>query len=635
MYKSKWLIVLFLFLCLYSKDVKAENNKGTILILSSYNPDIKRMSSFISEFEIALMDENSNFEILIEDLNFKGVEGSYGWKQRVNDEINKYKSNNLKAVILLGQESWTTFLSIGIKSDDFPFFGCIASENGVFVTDNNLDKYPKSVDFKAVAKTLGYAGGALNKYYIKKNIELIKTIYPDLSNIAFISDNTYGGISLQSLFISEMANENDLSYTLLDARDGITVTENKITTLPENSVIILGTWRMGNKGQYLMYSSLERMLSLTSRPVFTISGMGFGDLAVGGAIPVYDSHADDIAHQIVQYYKGDSSAVKFIDSNYEYRFDSEKLQMYGIKTYQLPTNSIVDSRTETQLLLYRQYVFVGSVVLVILIIVTIFILFLYVKNKRLKDNLKLRESELIAAKDKAEESDALKTAFLANMSHEIRTPLNAIIGFSSMMCDDDFTSEEKLEYSGIVKSNTDLLLTLINDILDISRLQATDFSFNYEEVEVVSLMKEVLQTTDHKNINGVEIFLDTEFDSCVLYVDRKRLSQVLINLMTNAYKFTQKGSITMAFGVKDGKCLFSVSDTGIGIPLESQNKVFERFEKVDEFAQGTGLGLAICRQIVTKFGGEIYVDSSYTEGAKFVVMIPFNLLQNPDMNDVC
>lgn len=620
-------ILLLLFFGILSTNIvygKQEvKDKGGILILSSYNPDIKRMSGFISDFESAIMSESSKYEIFVEDLNFKGIEESSSWKRNFQKIYDKYATNNLKAVILLGQESWATFLSMDCCNTKVPFFGCIASENGIYINEDSLKGHPQAVDFNKIADTMGHAGGALNRYDVNKNIKLIKTIYQDVKNIALISDNTYGGIALQSLFIAEMKKENELTCTLLDARDGTDTVEDKIANLPENSVIILGTWRIGNKGQYLMYSSLNNILSLTDKPVFTISGVGFGALAVGGVMPVYDNHAKEIAKQIISFYNGDESAVQFIEPETEYRFDNSKLEQYGIKTYQLPKNSIITDSTEAKLQEYKKYITVGSIILAILILFTLFITFLYIRNKRLQAKLKVRELELIAAKEKAEESNALKTAFLANMSHEIRTPLNAIAGFSAILCDKDINPDERNEYGSIIKSNTEMLLTLINDILDISRLQATDIAFNNEDVDVVTVMQEVIFTTQHKNTIGLNIVLDTELSCFMLNIDRKRLSQVLINLMTNAYKFTKEGGITLSFRVTDNTCMFSVTDTGMGIPLDLQNKVFERFEKVNEFGQGTGLGLAICRQIVTKFGGKIGIDSTYTQGARFVFTIPF------------
>ena len=270
--------------------------------------------------------------------------------------------------------------------------------------------------------------------------------------------------------------------------------------------------------------------------------------------------------------------------------------------------------TEAQLRKYRSVIYSSVAALILLSLIAVFIYFLYYKNKRLRNVLENREAELIEAKEKAEESDLLKSAFLANMSHEIRTPLNAIVGFSSLLTSAEISPEEREEYSAIISTNSELMLTLINDILDISRLETGKIHFAYEDIDIPSLCQQVIMTTTHNRREGVECVFESSYETYTLRTDVQRLSQVLINLLTNANKFTEQGWITLSFEVleKEGMVRFAVADTGCGIPPEKQAKVFDRFEKLDEFKQGTGLGLAICRQIVMKVGGKIWVDGTYT-----------------------
>ena len=225
---------------------------------------------------------------------------------------------------------------------------------------------------------------------------------------------------------------------------------------------------------------------------------------------------------------------------------------------------------------------------------------------------------------KAERSNQLKSAFLANMSHEIRTPLNAIVGFSSLLCDDTTSPQEREEFRSLVTKNSELMLTLISDILDISRLETGKITFNYRTEDIGVICQQVIQTTAHGRKDGVVCIFRPSAESYMLYTDAQRLTQVLINLMTNANKFTDKGSITLAYDVQEENnlVLFSVTDTGCGIPIENQGKVFNRFEKLNEFKQGTGLGLAICKQIALVFGGDIWVDPEYTGGSRFVFAHP-------------
>ena len=242
--------------------------------------------------------------------------------------------------------------------------------------------------------------------------------------------------------------------------------------------------------------------------------------------------------------------------------------------------------------------------------------------------LKQTEQELIAAKERAEESNKLKSAFLANMSHEIRTPLNAIVGFSSLMQGEELSQEERAEYCAIVVNNSEMLLTLLNDILDISSLECGKIKFNCSSEEIVQVCQHVLMTTAHTRQEGVEGRLECAVGSYMLVTDVHRLSQILINLLTNAGKFTSQGSITLGVEIDEAhrEVLFSVADTGPGIPLDKQEMVFNRFEKLDgNKKKGTGLGLAICRQIAMIFGGRIWVDPTYTAGARFVFAHPIDI----------
>ena len=238
------------------------------------------------------------------------------------------------------------------------------------------------------------------------------------------------------------------------------------------------------------------------------------------------------------------------------------------------------------------------------------------------------ELELIQAKEKAEESDRLKSAFLANMSHEIRTPLNSIVGFSDVLAVGGSTEEEQQSYYQIIKTNSDLLLRLINDILDLSRLEANRVTLTWEECDVVQLCSQVVASVSFSRQSSENQFLfTTSFESFRMVTDVQRMQQVMINLLSNANKFTKCGKITLDFSVNEETqmAVFSVTDTGCGIPKEKQGLVFERFEKLNEYAQGTGLGLSICKLIVHKWKGSIWIDPDYTGGARFVFSHPLNL----------
>ena len=234
------------------------------------------------------------------------------------------------------------------------------------------------------------------------------------------------------------------------------------------------------------------------------------------------------------------------------------------------------------------------------------------------------ELELIQAKEKAEESDRLKSAFLANMSHEIRTPLNAIVGFSSLLAETD-EAELRHVYMSLVQENNELLLNLISDILDISKIEAGMIDLVMGRVDVPQLCREVIATFSHKKRDtAVELRFDENSPQIVIDADKNRIVQVLSNFLTNALKFTTKGSITLSYLLEDeSQVRFCVTDTGKGIPDEQKHEIFNRFVKLDSFVQGAGLGLSICQSLVKRMGGKIGAESREGEGSCFWFTHPY------------
>jgi len=237
---------------------------------------------------------------------------------------------------------------------------------------------------------------------------------------------------------------------------------------------------------------------------------------------------------------------------------------------------------------------------------------------------------LIQARDKAEMMDRLKSAFLANMSHEIRTPLNAIVGFSDLLVETEELAERQ-EYIKIVRENNELLLQLISDILDLSKIEAGTFEFTNGDVDVNLLCEDIVRSMGMKAKEEVELVFDGHLPVCHVISDRNRIHQVISNFVNNAMKFTSEGSIHVGYKLKDGELEFYVEDTGIGIEKEQLPHIFERFVKLNSFVPGTGLGLSICQSIVEQLGGRIGVDSEKGKGSRFWFTIP-GVIVTEEMN---
>lgn len=273
--------------------------------------------------------------------------------------------------------------------------------------------------------------------------------------------------------------------------------------------------------------------------------------------------------------------------------------------------------------------YLGGIIVCVLLLV-FFLILGWKKIFRLKRSQQQQE----AMKEKAERAIQRKNMFLSNMSHEVRTPLNAIVGFSAVLTDanESFDEESRKEFSEIIKVNSFQLLKLINDILDFSDFENDNITFNIETHDVVKLCRDVVETVMASRKLEVEMRFDTDLPVLMLDADDARLRQVLINLLVNATKFTEQGSIVLELRKMDeDTALFAVTDTGCGIPPEKQHLIFERFEKLNDFVQGSGLGLSICQLIVKYMNGKLWVDGEYTQGARFCFTHP--LKYNPESHE--
>ena len=613
--------------------VKAETtSEGPILIVTSYNPETRSISDNLSAFMDEYRQRGGKYTPIIESMNCKNLSEAYLWKSRMASILGKYKGKNRPSlVILLGQEAWSAYISQDTEiAKKTPSICGMVSVNGLVLPDDSIDTRVWEPESKNIYTDFGdynIVAGYVYEYDVDKNIELMRRFYPDMRRVAFISDNTYGGLSMQALVKKEMEKYPDLETIWLDGRtETFMEVSERMRRLPQNTCVLLGTWRVDCTESYVIGNTTYMLRDANpTLPVFTIASVGLGHWALGGYTPEYHAVGKNIGAVTYDFLdKGDREGVDLVTIPGNYTFDIKRLHEFKLDSLNLPQGAVLVNKTPS---LYEQYKYwVIGVVSAFMFLIACFLIAIYyiIRINHLKHNLEVSGEELLVAKEKAEESNRLKTAFLANMSHEIRTPLNAIVGFSSVLVSDDSSPAEKEQYCDIIQKNSDLLLHLINDILDISRMESGKIKFVWEECDVVELCQTALSTAEYGRKTSALFLFETPVASLVIKTDAQRLKQVLINLLSNAAKFTPSGSIKLAIAIdKQHQPLeLSVSDTGCGIPSDKSDRVFERFEKLNEYSQGTGLGLAISRLIIENLGGKIWVDKDYTEGARFVFTHP-------------
>ena len=613
--------------------VKAETtSEGPILIVTSYNPETRSISDNLSAFMDEYRQRGGKYTPIIESMNCKNLSEAYLWKSRMASILGKYKGKNRPSlVILLGQEAWSAYISQDTEiAKKTPSICGMVSVNGLVLPDDSIDTRVWEPESKNIYTDFGdynIVAGYVYEYDVDKNIELMRRFYPDMRRVAFISDNTYGGLSMQALVKKEMEKYPDLETIWLDGRtETFMEVSERMRRLPQNTCVLLGTWRVDCTESYVIGNTTYMLRDANpTLPVFTIASVGLGHWALGGYTPEYHAVGKNIGAVTYDFLdKGDREGVDLVTIPGNYTFDIKRLHEFKLDSLNLPQGAVLVNKTPS---FYEQYKYwVIGVVSAFMFLIACFLIAIYyiIRINHLKHHLEVSGEELLVAKEKAEESNRLKTAFLANMSHEIRTPLNAIVGFSSVLVSDDSSPAEKAQYCDIIQKNSDLLLHLINDILDISRMESGKIKFVWEECDVVELCQTALSTAEYGRKTSALFLFETPVTSLVIKTDAQRLKQVLINLLSNAAKFTPSGSIKLAIAIdkQHQQLELSVSDTGCGIPSDKSDRVFERFEKLNEYSQGTGLGLAISRLIVENLGGKIWVDKDYTEGARFVFTHP-------------
>lgn len=641
-------ILLMAAILLMAVSGRAAGNRQKILIITSYNPDTKKMFANLTSFnEEFTKKDKGKTDISIETLNCNGLSEGKRWTGTMENILNKYKDNPPSLIILMGPEAWSTYLSQDSKfAKTTPCMPSMVGTNTVILpkdSDTNWQKWePQSIEYTD-KKDFNIVGGTFYKYDIEKNINIARQIYPGLKEIALLTDYSMGGVMMQALVKKVMLKHKDIKLKLLDGRvNDINGICNKLKRFrAPSTVLFIGTWRIDRNDNFVLANTTGMLFTANKKlPAFSLSSVGMGNWALGGYVPVYTDHGKDLADLVYSFLnsKAKDGKKKYVHVYpTRYCFDEDQINNLGVDKKLLPKGVMM---INTPMDFFTQYhtilVWIFGV-MIFIILAFLYSLYYIVKIRTLKDNLERYTKELKEAKEVAEAANNIKTSFIANMSHEIRTPLNAIVGFSELLVQDDYDKQDRIQFGHIIRENSNLLLQLINSILDISRIESGRVTMDNEPCEIVDLCHTSLVSVEHaKKLENVEFKERFPVDKLTIMTDPTRLKQVIINLLTNSSKFTKKGSIELSFNINEesNEIEFAVTDTGIGIPKEKAEKVFERFVKLNQFAQGTGLGLSLCRIFIEKLGGKIWVDTDYTGGARFVFTHPINKPENNEEGSI-
>ncbi|MCI1778358.1 MAG: HAMP domain-containing histidine kinase [Bacteroidales bacterium] len=734
----------------------SENEKLPVVIICSYNPSTAGMERILSDFERARDSSSFPHLTITESLYCKNLQECAYAKNRFLNILSKYSGGEkslkkmhpaVSSIGIIGQEAFAALLSI---SDDYPnlFKGipiavANVSSNYITLPENGSsleDWHPKIHSYQEIAKKDLNIRGTLYAYDLQGNFDLIRELFPETRNIAFVTDNSMGGILLYLTAASAFKHyENAMNLIQISSRylNNESIKE-KLLELPPYSAILIGTWRIDKNNNFNLPSSLQSILEHTNAPVFSTTSRIIGSESIGGIKPDYFNQGKTLFEDLKEGMadKEESNSGFFELRKNETIIDASKLAERGIKKSKIKEAHFINDFISNNSTVNSYNPVILFIIIAAIITAMLFLLFSFcirnkrkisqyqlnqklisdninsgiilikgtkvifcnfdkskvmqdfcngtgisegddcfkikdsdspckdcpiekaaekgviIKRKYIKDNGQIfsveyipvkeekdsftgtviridditesekREKELTETKLANESANAFKTRLFANLSHEIRTPLNAIIGFSDLLSE---TDDEKLriEYEKIIDTNNRKLLSLVNNMVDISDLETNHMNIKIQNFNLHEIFDDLYDKyLPQFEANGLYLHKDIPDDHVQIVSDKEKIELLMDNLLSNALKFTVKGGATIGYKESVNHWKLYVTDTGTGIEEDIREKIFERFFKADNFSNGIGLGLSISKMIAEKLNGSIEVESKKGQGSQFTFLLP-------------